>query len=56
MDKGHKQCPRSLELEAPSEDEGNLGVSGDFDQMGSVWLRNTKESSMFAPVMMRPVT
>lgn len=56
MDKGHKQCPRSLELDAPSEGEGTLGVSGDFDQMGSVWLRNTKESSMLAPVMMRPVT
>lgn len=56
IDNGHSQCPRSLLLDAPSEGEGIRGNSGDFDQIGCTWLRNTTESSIFEPVMIRPVT
>jgi hypothetical protein len=56
IESGQTQCPSSLLLDAPSEGEGTRGASGDFDQMGWIWFRKTKESPMFEPVMIRPVT
>lgn len=55
-DSGQTQCPRSLLDAAPSDGEGTRGVSVDFDQIGCVWFRKTKESSIPDPVMIRPVT
>lgn len=52
----HTQCPSSLLEAVPSEGDGIRGVSIDFAQMGCVWLRNTKQSLMLDPVMIRPVT
>lgn len=56
IESGQTQCPSSLLLDAPSEGEGTRGASGDFDQMGWIWFRKTKESPTFEPVMIRPVT
>jgi hypothetical protein len=55
IDSGHSQRPRSLLEDAPWEDEGNLGMSADFDHIGNDWLRKVYESPVVAPVMMRPV-
>jgi len=56
IDRGQTQCPSNLSPRAPSERDGSRGLSGDLDQMGCVWFRKTKESSILGPVMIRPVT
>lgn len=55
IDRGQTQCPINLLLRTPTEGEGARGLSGDLAQMGCVWFRNAKESSILEPVMIRPV-
>ncbi len=56
IERRHTQCPSNLLDAVPSESDGIRGVSIDFAQMGCVRLRNTKQSLMLDPVMIRPVT